>query len=161
MCIFLLEKTLIKRYWSLIGSKHYSNIIAWYYRIIETFYEHLNIIKTLFDGNVITWQHQSWTIFCSEQEKLIKISVHQWEKLWLTDKAFPKNVFWNIIIFGISFIIINVMTTIITIITIIITMVIVIIIIIIAIIIMTIINFIITITIILVNIIIINIIITI
>ena len=49
------------------------------------------ILETLDDSNIITWQHQSWTIFCSEQKRHIRICVHKCEKLWFfTDKVFHK-----------------------------------------------------------------------
>ena len=94
VCIFLLEINLIKKYWSIIRSEHYSNIITWYYRLIQTSWEHYrNII-----WNIITWQHQSWTIFCSEQNKdilgLVYLYTSKCQKLWFfTDSGSSKDVF--------------------------------------------------------------------
>ena len=45
VCIFLLEITLIKKCWNLIGSEHYSSIITWYCKLMRTWQEHyINII---------------------------------------------------------------------------------------------------------------------
>ena len=62
-CIFLLEITLTKESWPLTGWKHYS-LVTLSIDIIDWQEYHWNITETQYDGNIITWQHQSWVIIC-------------------------------------------------------------------------------------------------